>query len=95
MYMEQKLSVLHSQFDEAEWFRSPKMVRYSGFHLASLYRLHEAGEISSFLLKRDRNNVRGTRLWNRPSFDAYLKRQYEAALAAGNPKGQVAWNKEK
>jgi len=91
----EKLSMQYLQFDEAEWLRSPKMVRYSGFHLASLYRLHEAGEIRSFLLKRDRNNVRGIRLWNRPSFDAYLKRQHEAAIAAGNPKGQVAWAKQK
>ena len=91
--MEEKLLARQSQLDEAEWFRSSKMVQYSGLHLASLYRLADEGEISSFVLKRSRHNVRGTRLWNRPSFDAYLKRQYEAAMAAGNPKGRVAWQK--
>jgi hypothetical protein len=83
-----------SQFDEAIWYRSPKMVCYTGLHLATLYRLADDGEIVSFLLKRSSHNIRGIRLWNRPSFDAYLKRQYEAAIASGNPKGQVAWNKE-
>jgi hypothetical protein len=91
--MEHKSSVLEAQFAEADWLRTPAMVRYSGMHPATLYRLADQGEITTFLLKRDRNNVRGTRLWNRPSFDAYIKRQFEAAKAQGNPKGQVAWAK--
>jgi hypothetical protein len=92
---QEKASVLQAQFADADWLRTPAMVRYSGFHPATLYRLADEGEITTFLLKRDRNNVRGSRLWNRPSFDAYLKRQYAAAEALGHPKGRVSWQKDK
>jgi hypothetical protein len=79
--------------DDKDWLRTPGAVEYSGFGQAKLYKLMP--ELKSFVLKRDKNSLRGIRYWSKSSIDAYLTRKYEEALARGNPVGVVAWAKEK
>jgi hypothetical protein len=55
------------------WLKIPQAVRYSSICRSSLYYAIKSGEIRSACL-RDPTHVRGTRLVNVASLDAYINR---------------------
>lgn len=59
----------------AEWLRIPVVESYCGLKKSHIYELIQAGEIKSFVLKQNRNALRGMRLISKSSLDDYFNRK--------------------
>jgi hypothetical protein len=55
-----------------EWLRIPDATRFSGLGRSSLYELIKEGRVKSVCLRK-RNNIRGIRLINADSLNAFLE----------------------
>jgi hypothetical protein len=59
----------------AEWLRIPVVESYCGLKKSHIYELIQASEIKSFVLKQNRNALRGIRLISKSSLDDYFNRK--------------------